>query len=369
MKINNNELQLALKIISKLKDNKSKNQFSETFESVKVNSFNELYTTITKTNMQEKINYFVYNSNYTPESFIIPANTIKSLKTIQESEVCITDNQIISGTKTINYTQILSKNYPTINTNNFYFEIPENELLKMLEVNYCVDGNHKNPIFNGVCFENNNVYGCNGFRISVREGSFENNTNFIITKDFAILLQKVCNKKSTSLVRVYGELTNASENKNKNQKIKFIFENFEVIGDNIPEQYLNVKNLISKEQKYNITVNVNDILNNVKSIKNGVLQMNTIDNYKLSLSIYNTLILNNDNLVSKDLIPCDYNLNDFKIACNISYINELLSFYKNKQITIENNGKIDPIVIKDVHEKQNNYEMMLPIRINHMEED
>lgn len=241
-------------------------------DSVKITSdYNNI--TLTKTNMSKTIIAKISAYVETLGSIIIPNKTVNIIKNIKENEFILTDDSIITDKRIIKFSSLNLSEYPEVNNNikESFFEITEQELNRMLEVKYCVSNDENRPALTGICFDENRVIGCDGFRMSIRQGSYNSNLKMVIVDPETIdLISKIINKKSNNIVKIYGQ---SFTNENK-QFIKFVFDNVEVIGETISGVYLNYKSIIPSDFETIIEVNTEDISNEIEFISKSISEKN-----------------------------------------------------------------------------------------------
>lgn len=262
IKINTSVFVSAIKNLEKL----SANEVLPVLNSIKL-TVSGGQAVLTKTNVEKSVIAFLPADIESFGTVIIPAKTIELIRNLKDYEFEITEDKIITEKKTISYKSLEVEKYPEINvqTDEFFFEISELELHRMLEVKYCISSDYVRPILCGVCFDNNRTIAIDGYRMSIRQGNYESNINkLVIDKDTIELLNKIIDKKSNNKIKVYG----MSLNNKDNQFVKFIFDKIdytlEVIGRTISGEYMNYQQIVPQDVETTITVNSKLVMDEVE---------------------------------------------------------------------------------------------------------
>jgi DNA polymerase III sliding clamp (beta) subunit (PCNA family) len=258
MKLNTSDFVSAIKILDRI----NSNGVLPILDSVKV-TVNGDKAKLTRTNIERTINVFLPADIEWFGTILLSMKTIDMLKNLKEGYFELTEDEIITEKKRISFKSLAVEEYPELNdqANQFFFELSEPELNKMLEVKYCMSDSETRPILCGVCFDSNRTVAIDGYRMSIRQGSYESNIDKVVVDAKTIdLLDKVLDKKSNNLVRAYGK----NLHNNDVQFVKFLFIrdnlNFEVIGNTIPGEYMNYKGIIPQNIETTITVNSGELL-------------------------------------------------------------------------------------------------------------
>jgi len=378
---------------------------------------------LSRTDLEKTVNiYFPADIEFF-STIILPIKTINMLKNLKDDYFELTENEIITEKKTISFKRLNNEEYPELDiskTNEFFFELTESELNKMLEVKYCMSSEKDRPILRGVCFDENKTIAIDGYRLSLRKGDYKSDIHkIIIGSDIINLLDKVLDKKSDDIVKVYGK-----EFGNKNtQYIKFEFNRrdflIEVIGKTIQGEYFNYKTIIPEYFDTTIEVNSDDVLSEMefmvkvsnkeradiitlikdeyKLILNGKITEMTYDKeasitetrkrrdeanseYYKEMEEYNKKKANGKrakkpkqktikevkiykpeetNRIKSKIEAITYG-NDWEANFNMKFIYEVFKQYNDTNLKIKANTDISPIIITVDDE---NVEMVLPIRI------
>lgn len=218
---------------------------------------------LTKTNLERTVNIFLPAEIEWFGTVILPMKTIDLLKNLKDDYFELTEDEIITEKKRISFKGLPVEEYPSLNVqaDQFFFEISEQELNRMLEAKYCMSYGEERPILTGVCFDNNKTIAIDGYRMSIRQGSYKSEVNKVVIDSKTIeLLDKVLDKKSNNMVSVSGKNLH-----NKDvQFVKFEFNrdnfDFEVIGQTVSGEYMNYKGIIPQDFETTIIVNSDDVL-------------------------------------------------------------------------------------------------------------
>jgi DNA polymerase-3 subunit beta len=257
MKLNTSEFVAAIKIMDRI----TSNNVLPILDSVYITQ-NGDKAKLTRTNIERTVNVFLPADIEWFGTVILPMKTVDMLKNLKDDYFELTEDEIITEKKRISFKSLNVEDYPELNdqANQFFFELPEQELNKMLEVKYCMGVDENRPILCGVCFDDNKTVAIDGYRMSVRQCNYESNVNKVVVDAKTIdLLDKVLDKKSKNLVKVSGK---SLDNKDV-QFVKFEFnrDNYivEVIGQTIPGEYMNYKNIIPQDIETTIIINSGDV--------------------------------------------------------------------------------------------------------------
>jgi DNA polymerase-3 subunit beta len=408
--MNTNDFIIAAKVLEKVPDNEILPELNLILITAKDGKVK-----LTKTNIDNTINVYFPTDIDSYGTFFLSKKTIEMLKNLKEDTITITESTIKTEKKTIAYNQIDVKEYPELIKRDFgenFFELSEKELNRMLDVKYCIGDDKSRPILCGVCFNGNETVGIDGYRMSVREGSYNSNVhNVVIDLNTINLLNKVINKNSIEKVKVSGKTFDGRFE----QFVKFEFSNIEVIGKTIEGEYFNYKNFVPQNFETKITINVAEILSEIEfmykasnkeepdiiklvtendklllrciltemeynkeaSIKETQRKQNEADEeYNILMEKYRNKQINKKPIqktikavkvytkkevsqVNSEIIT-SISGEDILMGFNIRYIYEAL-----KQVTVDNvmlkaYGNCSPMIITA---DSNNFEMILPVRL------
>lgn len=256
--MNTNDFISAIKVLDKI----SVNNVLPILNSVLITVQNGKVK-LTRTNVENTINVYFPADFDSYGTILLPKKMVEMLKNLREDKVTITESSIITNRKVMDYNRMNSEEYPDVNRkfNKVFFELPEKELNRMLEVKYCISTDAARPILCGVCFDGNRTVGIDGYRMSVREGNYNSDIhNVVVNSNTINLLDKVINKNSNEKVKVSGETFDGKIR----QFVKFEIGNIEVIGLTIHGEYFNYKNFVPQDFETEITVDVSEMLPEVE---------------------------------------------------------------------------------------------------------
>ena len=260
MRLNTSDFVTAVKILNRIDSNK----VLPILDSVCITQDGDK-ARLTRTNLERTVNVFLPADIEWFGTIILPMKTVDLLKNLKDDYFELTEDEIITEKKRISFKGLAAEEYPEIKdqANQAFFELTEQELNRMLEVKYCMC-DHR-PILSGVCFDGSNTIAIDSYRMSIRHGSYESNVNKIVIDAKTIdLLDKVLDKKSNSLVKIFGK---SYDNKDI-QFVKFEFnrDNYiiEIIGKTIPGEYMNYKSFVPQDIETTITVNSDEIFSEME---------------------------------------------------------------------------------------------------------
>lgn len=315
---------------------------------------------LTKYNLETQVNYKIYGDVTESGVKLIPASTIKLISNIKKgNEIIITDDEIHIDTKIIKYKNIGIKDYPEtkIESNKFEFEITEKELLRMLSCSYATAQDETRPILQGININNNEFAALNGYYISVRSSKeFTSNLNVTMSNDIWKTLIKLLDKKSDKKIKVY-----ITEKENKQTKIRFKFESFDIEGKLFDQEYFKYKQIIPELDDANTIVTVTD-----NEIHDKLKLFNTLDNgdkcniTKLNIKEDKFTASSSDQENSlTDNINANIQGDELQIAFNNKYLIEVLKQYKDN-FNMYMTRNISPMIITVDKE---NLELLLPVKL------
>ena len=286
-------------------------------------------------------------------------NVAKMLLKFKENDMTIKDSDIICRNKNLKF---IPDDFKEMETGNFINEytIETEELLRLLEVDYCIAKDETRPALKGVCFKNNQACALDGYRLSLRTSEkIDFNAEFLVPGESIKILKSILNPKTTKQVKI-----SLFEN-----HVVFAFNNYELTCKLLEERFVNFNSLIPKTD-----VNVNKIkINNVEYFKESVLMTEETytdkkkkafikllcDDNKLKIENIDYNIKYSDIIEESEYIPYECNM----IVFDINYIESLLKNNKYQNLTMKFVNGVSPVVFSENFD-MNNLELILPVRLN-----
>ncbi|MFA6878572.1 MAG: hypothetical protein WCQ76_06690 [Fusobacterium sp.] len=283
-------------------------------------------------------------SSYKNEKGATKINT-KILKMLPKNEpIIITDDTITAGKRKIKY----AKNddaFKLEKIEEYLTTIDGKELKHLLSGEYALDKDDIRPSLSGICIKDNKFMALDGYRLTVREGSFKADKEVIFHKDILPILKKI---KTEEGIKIYYN----------NKYVRFNIGELDIIGTRIEEKYINVSKVIPKE--YNTKVKIKDIkelLELLKDYKKNNLQKVKFD-FKDDIV---KIASENEIMTVEDSFKIEKIEGDgLEIAFNVNYLIDTLNDCKDSNtIEIEMSKAVAPMIIKS----ENKLDLILPIRI------
>ena len=297
------------------------------------------------TQLESRFNVDIYENGTT----LIPESTLKILEDFKDNDLIITDELVKYDTKEIQYVNIYDDNFYTIddNINEFLFEIPELELNHLLEVNYATSKDEARPILEGIQITENRFTALNGYYASIRYGEFNIDEEIILSPNVWKTLLKVVDKKSDKPVKVFW---------NKNDLVRFEFEDYNIIGKLLEGQFLNISELITNEVNTSIELNTKDLIKSVRTMKKLKVEEQLIDlivNKTLKITTKSDM-----NIITDKFEILEFKGEPVEICFNINYFYDVINRHKNTDATLEFGGPLRPMYMKT----DRCLELLMPVR-------
>lgn len=285
-----------------------------------------------------------------PGETLIPESTLKMLEHFKSDSLIITDDTITHGTKELKFMPGPMENFITLDDKLFWdlFEVTESELNHLLDVNYATTNVEVRPELQGIEVKNNQFIALNGYYLSVREGNFNCNERILISQKVWKVLRKTLNKKSDRIVKVSWD---------KDKLVKFKFEDFIIKGELYKEHLLDVDKIIRDYHSTKIILEANKLIESLKLMdkltKNEQMVLLSFTNDKLKIKT------KTDMNIMSDEIEISKTGEDVQITFNIKYLLAVINQYKDEEVSIRLNGRLDPMILKN----DNKLDLILPVRL------
>jgi DNA polymerase III subunit beta len=352
--LNVNELNKAIKEVNKVKANK----YIPITEYVRINVIDG-NTYIEKENLITKIQKKIIGCYDNKDGNIaIDNNTVKILSKLKNNEVEISENEIKSGSKIINYVSYEQTKNINLGKKIESFTVTQKELLRMLEVSYCKAKDETRPILGGICFNKNETCALDGYRMSVRKSDLYNNESEFVVNGESIDILKSLLKKNDNIVNVSVYEKN----------VIFNFDDTELNCRLLKGKFINYKSFIPQDNygyyiKISDTSEIMESLDIMKEVKNGKESSLTM----FAKDQYNNLTLqanNSTNTITDTMEKSIYKdtKNDMeKIAFKTIYMIDAIKNNNNETIDIFYLNNVSPMIIYT--DNKDNFELVLPVRL------
>ena len=320
-------------------------------------------TYITK-NVYQNILTIKTNSGTESGEIVLDNDTIKLLNKLKSGDIEFSDNVIVNGKKNIKFENVGF--YEKINLKEFKnsFKVTQEELLRLLEVNYAKAQDETRPILQGVCFKNNEVFAVDGYRLSKRTtNEFNCNTQFVINSQAPDILINLLNE---SIKNKSNDIVNVDIFENY---VIFSFDNYKLTSLLLEGTCVNIDGILTnslEEYKRNeITItDTNKFIESLEFVKES--KDNTQGKQPIILNIKdNKVVLSSckDSITEElDYAEINSSIEDLRIGFNPKYLIELSKkCYKNKNFKIIFATKVQPAYITT--DNLENVELVLPVRL------
>ena len=281
-------------------------------------------------------------------------NVAKMLLKFKENDMTIKDSDIICRNKNLKF---IPDDFKEMETGNFINEytIESEELLRLLQVDYCIAQDEKRPALKGVCFKNNQVCALDGYRMSLRTSEKINfNAEFIVPGECIKILKSILTTKEEQVKISLFE-----------KHVIFSFADYELTCKLLEENYVNFNVFIPD----NVMTN-KIIIKNVEYLKESIDMIKATYNDKKNIPIIKLLCENNKLKIEN--IDCKIGYSDIieESECStiynillfdINYLEALLKNNKYNNLTMHSKNAVSPVYLSENFDTDN-FEIILPIR-------
>lgn len=314
--------------------------------------------------LENKINIFT-NNHLTQIKKVIPGdiieegsttfsnNVAKLMMKFKENDMTIEDQDIICRNKNLKFIPEKFKAMERENLKNEY-TIETEELLRMLEVDYCIAKDDTRPALKGVCFKNNQTCALDGYRMSLRTSEKINfDSEFVVPGESIKILKSILTSKVEQVkISLYEK------------HVVFSFADYELTCKLLEENYVNFNVFIPG----NVMTN-KIIIKNVEYLKESIDMIKATYNDKKKAFIE---LLCDNNKLKIENIDCKIGYSDIIeesesstiydiLIFNINYLEALLKNNKYNNLTIHSKDATSPIYFSENFDTDN-FEIILPIR-------
>lgn len=305
-----------------------------------------------------------------PGSVFIPINTIKLIEKLKNVDyIEINDEYIQADKKKITYKYLENSSYYKINSivNTPAFEVSEGELNRLLSVKYAMSKEELRPVLTGINIQENRFAAVDGYRLSIRESKeFNTNINVTISGELVKILDKLINKKSNSIVKVFYEEKELATNKKEVIYLKFIIDNIEITSKLLEGEYIKYISIIPQDVYTSLTLdNTNILIENMEFLKNIKTDERIIAKFNIDNQT-NTLLVSGSSIDNKieDELNCNITGESLTIAFNSEYVLDVLKQYKEDNIKMEFISAVSPCIIRKADSIDNySLDLILPVRL------
>ena len=295
--------------------------------------------------------------------------TIKMINKLKDDYITINNEFIVSESKKkITFKNNFSENMIVLHNDEVIsnVEITQNELLRVLTVDYAVSKEEDRPPLNNVYFDYDNIVAIDGYRIAKRKCSVNFNHSFMLQKDNIKILK--------SLLKDNDSIVKCSIRK---KSIVFDIDDLEfVVYYDLSNTMINYKTFVENITNFNTKYEVGlkdllEISDMTKVYKEKPIMMfkHTSDN-KLAVigrSLDNkddTVTITFDNSYTESKITENEDGKDTDIVLNDNYIYDVLkNMSSTEKIKMYFNSPVSPMyIIPEGETNFNSVDLILPIR-------
>lgn len=322
-------------------------------------------------NLKEVFNLTKENLNIiaNKESFCILSKTKNDIiiqknivGVIEEAGSLLIDKEIINNIQFKDADLNITNTTLKVNNRKFTFTEKETDLIlndigekiailtledynNIIDIEYAIAQDEARPVLQNVYVGNGDIVALDGYRLAIRKNKvefIEGNDNFYIHLDILKLMKKI-KPSEKSIIEIYS---NSIFNTLR-------IDDLYLTKEKENTTYIKYKSLIPYDFSTIIQVNKNDVLEVLKSYKK--------ENRALKLDIKKDKMLmqtSTEKFNLEDEVKVNSN-NDLLIAINPTYLKDAINKYDDK-IEIKFNNSVSPFII----EKENSFDMILPVRLN-----
>lgn len=268
---------------------------------------------------------------------LIPDNT----------KVTITETQIKTNNRLISYKPNDLVDDPIV-VNGYFITVSGASLIDLLTCRYAIAQDETRPILAGMCMHENDFVALDGFRASVRTGSFEINEDVVINRNLVNIISKIKYKDDICI-------------KYNDNFVEFVFGDLSVVGNRLNGNYIKYKSFIPDGFNTEIQLNSKELLSVLKTYKASKFDLVKLETQegKLLVKTYNQIS------TIEDEVKANISGDNVKIAFNIQYLIDALKNYKGS-IKLKTTNSISPAVIT---QGSNKLDLILPVRIKEDEKN
>jgi len=261
----------------------------------------------------------------------------------------------ILGSPTSDYPEL-----PTIDEQDT-IEINESILKKMIsQTNFAVSDNESRPIHTGALFETENgeltIVAVDGYRLALRREPMENNDvpelSFVVPGSALSEVEKIISDSDGNVVIKLGS-----------KHIVFMIDDTLLISRRLEGEFLNYKNSLPQQAKYNFTVEKDELIAAVERV--SLIISDKLKSPVRCLFGDGIVKLHSVSALGKANDECVMNGEgeNLEIGFNDKYLLDALKAAPADDIKLELNSGVTPCIISPADESKNFLYMILPVRL------
>ena len=353
MKITLNTIEIQ-EVIKKAQKAIPKKSSLKILSNVKISALNDKIT-LTVTDIDTTIFFDLTGYIAGQGEILLNPETLKLIAKLKNTyEITIENDKITAGNKVLKYSNQDPEEYPKMeyDCDNQAFTISQKNLIDAFSVSYCSGYEMNIPIFCGVYINKDHFVATDTHRLAWKKVDIENTMEqgvVINNNAVKLLTGTLLNKKSDTIVTVKYD---------KGYKhIKFQSDNITIITRLIGGQYVNYKQVIPKQHKTAIKINVQNILDELEFI-NEICKKNHGITFAVDKNNMYIDAADDRNAVTLT-IPCLEMIGEEIECMGIDYI-FLVDALKNceqEELEIKFNDKYNPILFS-------NNSLVCPLRVD-----
>jgi len=260
----------------------------------------------------------------------------------------------VLGSPTSDYPEL-----PTVEEQDIIL-IGESVLRKMIsQTNFAVSDNESRPIHTGALFETENneltVVAVDGYRLALRRE--------LLDKDVPELSFVVPGTALAEVERILSDGDGQIEIKLGAKHILFTFDETVLISRRLEGDFLNYKNSLPPQAKYNLKVEKDELISAVERV--SLLISDKLKSPVRCVFEYGSVKLFSASALGKAYDECAISGDgeNLEIGFNDKYLLEALKAAPADDITLELNSGVTPCIISPADESNNFLYMILPVRL------
>jgi len=261
----------------------------------------------------------------------------------------------VLGSPTSDYPEL-----PTIEEENSIL-IGESVLRKMIsQTNFAVSDNESRPIHTGALFETENneltVVAVDGYRLALRRELLDRD-------DVPELSFVVPGAALAEVERILSDGDGQVEIKLGSKLILFSFEETTLISRRLEGDFLNYKNSLPQQAKYNLQVEKDELISSVERV--SLLISDKLKSPVRCVFGDGKVMLHSASAHGKAYDECAINGDgeNLEIGFNDKYLLEALKAAPTDDVTLELNSGVTPCIISPADDSNNFLYMILPVRL------
>lgn len=345
MKLNLKKLQESIKNSKNLKGDTQEfsiiNKAEKTYFVKKVDKFTQFISE------QNVISGSSFNLGL-EENFTTILSKIKN-----ENDITFSDDRVTTEKREIKF-----NNVDTVDILEYTYDekisLPTEEFKQLMQVVTAAAKDDTRPILQGVSFKDSECCALDGYRLSLRKGSFNLKNQYVIKSDLLKVARELIQKKTKEISIEFNK-----------ENFKITIDNNILISDLIEDDFISYSQIIPKDFITKINLNTKEVLDELSFI-NDVNTLEKRDKTDKTVKpilfhiVADEVVLRNQSNTAKVTLEGTVEGEEITIGFNPKYIKEALQGSKNN-FTMNLNNSVHPCIITS--DEFNGLELVLPVRL------